>query len=174
MRDDESAQRVSRNLSGAGVGAADIRVGRRDDEPDALRAEMAAQTAGAVMSPPGVVMAQEGKRGMLLFALVGSLVALLLCIPVALIDVGLVYWQRYLLEAALLVFMMFLISYMVGGSAAWNDEQSMAAEVGVVLRVSDASRETTQIIVDDDPIRVDEVTAGGRPIAEVHTESGGV
>jgi hypothetical protein len=171
MRDDESAQRLARDLVAAGVGADDIRIGREVDEPAALRAEMAAQTSAMVMSPPGAVIAQEGRRTTMLVAVVGSVAALLVCIPIALIDVGLVFWQRYLLEAGLLMLMVLLISYMIGGSWAWNDEQSMAAEEGVVVRVSDNSSAIAQIVVGSDPIRVDEVSADGRPIAAIHTES---
>jgi hypothetical protein len=74
-----------------------------------------------VTSPQAVFLAREGFHGTVLFALVGSALALLVCIPIAMIDVGLAHGQRYRVEA--------------------------------------------------DPIRLDAVTADGRPITVVHTEA---
>jgi hypothetical protein len=172
MRDDESARRVARHLVAEGVDTDSIRLGRDADEADSLRAEMAAETTESVIAPQAVFIAsKEGIRGTMLFTIIGSVLALLVCIPVAFIDVGLTYPQRYALEAGFLILMVFLIAYVLGGGWAWNDEEEMAAERGVLLRVAASSPEIAQVIVNAHPIRVDEVTADGRPIAVIHTES---
>lgn len=171
MRDAESARRVVDDLTAHGLDGASIQVDEARDESDALRAEMAAETTDSVMSPQGVFIAsKEGARGTVLFTVVGSVVALLVCIPVAMIDVGLTYWARYAIEAGFLVLMVFLIGYVLGGAWAWNPEEQMAAERGVVVRVPASTPELAQIIIEADPIRLDEVTADGRPVAIIHTD----
>jgi hypothetical protein len=169
MPDDDSADRLARRLLNEGIAVQPVT--DATDEADALRSEMAAETNDAVVSPQGVFIAsKEGMRGTVLFTVIGSVIAVLIAAPVALIDVGLNYWARFVIEASFLVFMVFLIAYVLGGAWAWNPEQPLAVERGVLLRVDDTSQHATALILEASPIRVDEVTADGRPVATIHTE----
>jgi membrane protein YdbS with pleckstrin-like domain len=171
MPDTESAERLAQRLRDEGVSADSIHVDDARDDADALRAEMAAEMNDAVVAPQAVFIAsKEGVRGTALFTLIGSIVALIVTVPIAFIDVGLNYWARFVIEASFLIFMVFLIAYVLGGAWAWNPEQKMAAERGVVLRIRETSPRITDLVIEAGPIRVDEVAADGAPLSTVHTE----
>lgn len=172
MPDAESAARLARGLRQRGVAAESIATGERLVETEALRAEVAAETTDAVVAPQAAFIAsKEAVRGTALFTLVGSIAALAIAAPIALIEVaGLDYWARYLIEAAFLVFMVFLIAYVLGGAWGWDPERPLAAERGVVVRIDDISPQIEQFVIAEGPLRVDRVTDDGAPAGAVHTE----
>lgn len=172
MPDSESADRLARDLRKRGVAAESIRTANSDTDTEALRAEVAAETTDGIVAPQAVFIAsKEAVRGTALFSLVGSIAALVIAVPIALIEVGgLDYWARYLIEAAFLVFMVFLIAYVLGGAWGWDPERPLAAERGVVVRIDDTSSETERFVIAEGPLRVDRVADDGAPAGTVHTE----
>lgn len=171
MPDVDSANQLARTLLDRGMDADRIRVDDEADEADALWAEMAAETTDSVIAPQAVYIAsKEGNRGAVFVSLVVASGALVVAALAALVDVGLNYWARFAFEGGFLVFLSIIMGYMHGAAWAWDPEQKMAAERGVVVRIADASPDVAETVIDAGPIRLDEVSVDGGPVAAVHDE----
>ncbi|HEY7627702.1 MAG TPA: hypothetical protein VH761_11565 [Ilumatobacteraceae bacterium] len=173
LRSREAADRVVDRLVASGVNRQLITVDDPADETPALRAEMRAELSDAVILPQASFIAdKEGARGFGLTLLLTGLIALVLAFPIALIDYGLSYWSRFLVAAGITVGLALMIALVFG--IAWGSSdpnKPAAAQRGTTLRVRVDNESVKRIIVEADPIRVDEITEQGEPAAAVHTEN---
>jgi len=174
LRSPQDAERVARKLVDAGVPESKISLDDPRDEAPALRAEMRAELSDSVASPQAALIADRGgNRGFLLTFAIAAGVAIAISFPLALIDFGLSsYWTRWLTMALVLTAMAFVVSLVLGlasGSAAVD--KPAAAHRGTVIRVAEDNDRVRRILIDADPIRVDEVTPAGEPAGSVFNES---
>jgi hypothetical protein len=174
LRTPEEAQRVARQLVDAGVPESRISVDQERDEAPALRAEMRAELTESVASPQAALIAHKsGNRGFLVTFSIAAAVAIVLSFPLALIDFGLSsYWTRWIATVLVLLALAFVVSLVLG--LAWGSpavDQPAAAHRGTVIRVAADDDRVKQILIDADPIRVDEITAAGEPAGSVFDET---
>jgi len=174
LRSPGEAERVARRLVDAGVPEYKISVDDQRDEGPALRAEMRAELTESVASPQAALIAHKsGNRGFLVIFSIAAAVAIVLSFPLALIDFGLSsYWTRWITAVLVLLAMAFVVSLVLG--LTWGSppvDQPSAAHRGTVIRVKDDNDRVKQILIDADPIRVDEVTAAGEPAGAVFNEA---
>jgi len=174
LRTAEEAERVARRLVDAGVPESKISVDEPRDEGPALRAEMRAELTESVASPQAALIAHKsGNRGFLLTFSIAATVAIVLSFPLALIDFGLSsYWTRWITTVLVLLAVAFVVSLVLG--LTWGSpavDQPAAAHRGTVIRIAEDNDRVKQILIDADPIRVDEVTAAGEPAGSVFNES---
>lgn len=173
LRTQADVARVRERLLAEGVAESEIAVDAAADEIPALRAEMRAELSDAVVLPHAAFIAdKEGARGFLLSFAALALIGIVVSFPLALIDVGLSYWTRFLVIAGTILIMAFTIALVLG--TAWgsrNTDDPSAASRGVIMRIGEDTARIRDILAAADPIRVDEITADGEPAATVYTES---
>jgi hypothetical protein len=147
-------------------------IGGADDHVASLRAEMQSEVADGVAAFP-FVATRRGARGFAGVAALGTVVALVLAVPLAFIDIGGAYWLRYLFVAAFLVLLAWTIAFVVGFGMGMNrPQEQMAAERGVTLQAP-STPETRADLARRHPIRLDEVDATGEPVRILESEGEG-
>ena len=168
----EQAEAARRALLDRGVPEREIHV---DDEPDAvasLRAEMHEELTRAWVVPNAAALYPSGAaRGLALASVAGAIVGLLAAFPLALIEVGGSYWLRWVVFAVVGVAFGLTVGLVVGpASGAPRPGELPAAARGTMLRVERDTEVVRRVLSDLDPVRIDEVTEEGDPIATVSTE----
>jgi len=170
--DRERAVAAQRALIGAGVADREIHL---DDEPDtivSLRAEMHEELSRAWIVPnAGVAYPKEAARGLVVMSAIGVAVGVLAAFPLALIDFGSTYWVRWVVFAAVGVGFGLAVALVVGPALGSPRPGELSAAVrGTLLRVGRDTRELRELLIAEEPVRLDVVTHDGDPIDTVMTE----
>jgi hypothetical protein len=173
MRSRGEAEHVVTRLTRMGLDPAVTRIDDDADYSTALRAEMRQELDEAVIMPQASFVAtKEGSRGFVSMMLVALVVCAVVALPLALIDFGAAYWSRYLIVFAVLAVLALAFGLVFGPSLGTKDGDDVAAATrGTVLRIADNAPWIRNVLVDSDPIRVDETTRHGEPVATLFTES---
>ncbi|MDP1819867.1 MAG: hypothetical protein Q8K58_08270 [Acidimicrobiales bacterium] len=170
---DQAAADAARDaLLRAGVAEHEIHVGAETDTVAALRAEMHEEFSRSWFVPnAAVVYTKESARGLSILSFVGAGIGIVAAFFFALIDFGWSYWIQFLVFALVGITFGFTIG-MVAGPAlgAQRPTQAPAGVRGTMLRVSRDTPELRKLLADLDPIRLDEVSQAGHPIATIATE----
>jgi hypothetical protein len=170
--DRRAADEARESLVHLGVADADVLIGDNDDHVASLRAEMQSEVSDGLVTLPFVVT-RRGVRGFITVATITTFAALLLALPLALIDIGGEYWVRYLFIAAFLTLLGSVYSLVIGFGMGMNrPEEAMAAERGVTLQAP-STPEARADLERRHPIRLDEVDATGEPVRVVESEGEG-
>jgi hypothetical protein len=172
LRTPQIARQVVAELKANGISDRQVRVDDPRDEEPALRAEMRAEIADAVVLPQASFIAdKEGARGFFITFLSLSGAAVVVALLVALIDWGMNYWERFVVAVAIGVGLALAIALVFGLAWGSSDPNRPAAALrGTVVRVGVDNDTVRRILTAADPIRVDEITAAGNPAATVWTE----
>lgn len=175
FEDPHAARKARHVLLDAGVPADRVVIAAADDEVDSLRAEMREEVEkGWFIAGFGYATTKEGARGFLVTLVVGCAIALVIGVPLAFIDFGFGFWTRLLIVEGILLFLAAVTALVIGpGMATARPEVPLAAERGTTLRVDDASDGVRQVLIDLQPIRVDELDADHQPVGTVMTEADG-
>lgn len=166
------AEDASRDLRAAGIGDAEVRLDDDLDAVSSLRAEMHDELTRAWVVPnAGVVYPAGAARGLVIGAAVAVVLSLVAALPLALIDLGSTYWVRWLVFATVIAAFGLTVALVVGpaGGAPRPGELPTAAR-GVVLHVSRDTVAAREALLRNDPLRVDEVSREGNPIATLTHE----
>jgi hypothetical protein len=173
MRSRGEAEHVVTRLTRMGLDPAVTRIDDAADYSMALRAEMREELDLAVIMPhASFVAAKEGSRGFVSTMLVALGASAVVALPLALVDFGPPYWSRYLILVAILGILALAFGLVSSPSLGTKDNDHVAAATrGTVLRIADNAPWIRNVLVDSDPIRVDETTRDGDPVATLFTES---
>lgn len=170
--DRRAADEARESLVHLGIADGDVLIGGADDHVASLRAEMQSEVSDGLVTLPFVVT-RRGVRGFVAVASIATFVALLLALPLALIDIGGEYWVRYLFIAAFLAFLGSVYALVIGFGMGMNrPDEAMAAERGVTLQAP-STPEARADLERRHPIRLDEVDATGEPVRVVDSEGEG-
>lgn len=167
--DQDGADVVRDRALALGVTPDAIRIGDRDDYETALEAEMqdeASELTGA--GPAGVVYPKETVRSMKVLGPVIVLITVVVALPFALIGIGdLPLWGRLLLVGGIAAAFGLAITVVVAPAVGLKrPDEPLAADRGVVVRVSGADDQVQAMMVDLKPIRLDRIQ-GTRTFAVV-------
>jgi hypothetical protein len=170
--DRQHAQAARTALLDAGLREDVVHLDEDLDAVASLRSEMHDEITRAWVVPNAAVAYPSGAaRGLVLVSIVGALVGLTAAFPLALIDVGSTYWVRWLVFAIVGVAFGLTVALLVGpaGGAPRPGELPAAAR-GSLLRVERDDATVREVLVLHDPIRIDEISHEGDPIATVTPE----
>lgn len=139
---------------------------------ESLQGEMHEELSRAWVVPnAGVVYPSGAGRGMVLGASIGIALGLVAAFPLALIDVGSTYWVRWVVFALVAASFGATVSLVAGSAAGAPRPGALpAASRGTVLRVEDDSPEIQRVLTELGPLRIDEFSLDGLPIATIYTE----
>jgi hypothetical protein len=172
FNDRRAATEARESLLRLGIGSDEVLIGDTDARVASLRAEMQSEVADGIATLP-FVATRRGVHGFFTVAALTTLAALLLAIPLALIDIGGEYWMRYLFIAAFLALLGWVYSLVVGFGMGMNrPDEEMAAERGVTLQAP-STPEARIELAQRHPIRLDEVDATGEPVRVIESEGEG-
>jgi hypothetical protein len=166
FRNRATAQSAADRARGAGVDDERIHVERREDKIDSLRAEMRAEVEDSWFSPQaGFMLTKETAKGaavaILVLGAVGAVVGALLAFV---FPTGMALWARLLAFGAVGATAGVTAGFVIGAAGAEKGTQKrLAAERGVTVRVDSAAPEVEQSLSEEEPIRLDVVTADGTP-----------
>jgi hypothetical protein len=167
------ADRVADALAAAGLRAGAIDVNRDGDTGVSLGGEMHEELTRALIAPQAsLIMTREGTRSFaFLFTVLtaGGLVVGTVFSFIQWGDFG--FWVRWLIVTGAILAMTSVIALTAGPALASRRPQAaMAAEQGVTVRVHADTPQVRSIMLQHDPIRLDEITSGGHPIDRVANE----
>ena len=170
--DRRAADEARESLLHLGIHSGDVLIGDDADHVASLRAEMQSEVSDGLATLP-FVTTRRGIRGFVGIAALGTLVAVVAAVPLALVDIGGDYWVRFAFVAAFLALLAWTIAFVVGFGMGMNrpDEQ-MAAERGVTLRAPNTP-EARADLERRHPIRLDEVDATGEPVRVIESAGEG-
>jgi hypothetical protein len=164
-----AARAAAAELQRVGVDPYTIDVDSPADSVASVRGEMRAEVDDSFpgSSVPGVVT-REMARGSVVGAVAGGAIGLALTLPFAAFEMGdLNIWARLLIVAIVGITVGLTLGWVVGGGfGAKRPEEPLAAERGVTLAVP-SNPATRTALLRTDPIRVDVVEPGGRPVTKV-------
>ena len=180
-RDDGAARQAADLVRSRGLAGGDaIHLGERAAEITSLQAEQREEMQHTFVGPGNVgPFTKEMTKSMLPAILGGSVIGAIVCLPLAWLRLGpaveLDFGLKVLIVVALGITTGATIGFVAGGGlGAKGPSEPLAAERGVTMSISAASRDEAERIADalrtTDPIRVDLATADGQPIATVTTE----
>jgi hypothetical protein len=158
-RNEETARAVARAVRDSeAVHNAPV-VGDESDALVSLGAEMQAEVAESWGSPGvGVAATSEMMRGALTFMVVGAVIGIALGVPIglALFSESSSLWVRAGVGALIGVVFGGPVGALLGGGLSMKSpEEPEAAQVGVTVRVDNASEAVEQLMAGFDPIRLD-------------------
>jgi hypothetical protein len=159
-------------LLDAGLRDEAVRIDEDLDAVVSLRAEMHDEMRRAWVVPnAGVAYPAEAARGLAMVSVVAVALGVAAAFPLALIDVGGTYWLRWVVFAVVGAAFGLTVSLVVGPAAgAPRPGERPAAARGTVLHVECDTPAVREVLVDHDPIRIDEVSRQGHPIGTVLRE----
>ena len=171
--DGAAATRARAALVGAGVGEHRIRVDDDQDTVAALRAEMHEELTRSWTVPnAAVVYPGTSARGLATVSVVAGAVAVPAAFALAAVDLGASYWVRLVIWLGVLLTFAFTLGLVIGPSApAQRPGEPAAPLAGSVLRVRGDSGRLRRLLAEHDPVRIDELTHDGRPIATVAVDT---
>ncbi|HJR25377.1 MAG TPA: hypothetical protein VJ804_07885 [Acidimicrobiales bacterium] len=165
----EAAEEARLALVQAGVPERDISIDREPDKVAALRAEMHDEMAEAWVVPnAAVAYTKKSAQGLAAGSAVGVGIGLVLAAVAAIPDYAATYPVRFLVCALVGVAFGFTIG-MVAGAGLGSERPGRLPDAarGHLLRVSHDSPSLRQLLADLGPIRMDEISHDGDPIANV-------
>ncbi len=174
FRDREQAESVAEKAKAAGVPEEDIHIDRREDRAASLRGEMRDELERSWASPQGAfIVTKRAMKGALVASPVAVVVGILLVLPFAFLSWGFMpLWGRIIATSLIGATAGATVGFIVGaGEAEKGASAPMAAEQGVTVNVGDARPEVQQMLVDEEPLRLDVTTPDGAPLGTVTSES---
>lgn len=168
----QRAEAVRAHLLHLGISPAAVQVDEEADEIASLRAEMREELSQAWIVPnAGLVATKESVRGMVAVGAIATLASLAVAIPLAFVDFVATLGVRLVWFSVIAIALGGTVGFVAGGAAsAKRPAELMAAQRGTVLRVSDDSPALRRVLLETEPIRLDEVGHDDRPIETVMTE----
>jgi hypothetical protein len=166
------AERARNALVSEGIPTSAVDVGRARDEQPSLRAEMRDELDNAWILPQASFVApKEGARSFVVVTVAICAVAAIVAVPVAFIDFGAAFWVRLLIVEGVFLAAGLGLGLVLGPAlGVKRPGEPMAAQRGVTLRVHSDDERIQNLLLAFDPIRLDEITPGGSPLATVATE----
>jgi hypothetical protein len=164
------ARAAARAAERAGADPADIRIDEDLDRVVSLEGEMREEMDKTIAGPGNVgPFTKEMTKGMSIGIIVGGAIGILLSLPFAAIDFGMGVWARFVVVAAIGLFVGATAGWIIGGAfAARRPEDALAAERGVTLSAPDLPA-VEEALSRTRPIRLDVVSADGNPVRNVTT-----
>lgn len=167
----QEAESVAHEAVALGVDPLNVRIGGRVDEYRAIRSEMQEELEQSWISPQaGVVYPKESAKGLAAVTPVAVGIGILILLPFAAIPISdFAFGWRLLIMAAVGAALGFTVGLVVGPSiAVKRPNDALAAERGVVVRVSPADEIVEEMMATHDPIRLDRFV--GEDLEVVETE----
>lgn len=139
---------------------------------ESLEGEMHEELSRAWVIPnAGVVYPSGAARGLVLSSAVGIALGVAAAFPLALIDVGSSYWVRWIVFALVGASFGATVSLVAGSAAGAPRPGALpAAARGTVLRVEADTPEVQRVLTEQRPLRIDEFSQDGLPIATIYME----
>lgn len=165
------AREVAARATSLGADPAGVRVGAEVDHYRAIRSEMQEEVGESWMSPQaGVAYPKEAAKGLTAASAVSAAIGALILLPFAALpisDLSLVV--KLLVMAGIGAVLGLTIGSIVGPSVSVKrPNEGLAAERGVVVRVSPATEAIEQMMIEHAPIRIDRFV--GEDLEVVQTE----
>jgi len=170
------AEAVDAGMALVGAGAAaeeDVVVGETGDRESVLTAEMQTEIGRSPLWR--ALMTRHGSLpSVLVMGITGWIASAAIAFALALIDFGPDgYWERFVIAFVVVVTMGTMVSLLaIGGIATASTDAPLASERGVTLHVHHASDASCEMLLQMNPLRVDEMGARGQPAAGIHVEAG--
>jgi hypothetical protein len=165
--DPAHAEAARAALVDAGIAPEDIHVGDETDTIASLRGEMREELSRPWIVPRSGVT-HPAERSAVMMAGLGMAIAVLAAFPIALVDFGATYWTRWFVVAVVAGLFASTIGMFAGPARLpQSGNEGSAATRGTLLRVNHDSAGLRRVLAELDPIRIDEVTHDGDPIAMV-------
>lgn len=168
---EDEARAVAHEAVALGIDPRNVRIDDPTDHYRAIRSEMQEEVGQSWVSPQaGVVYPKESAKGLAVVTPVAVAIGVLVMLPFAAVPVGdLALGWRLLIAAVVGAVLGGTIGAIVGPSiAVRRQNQGLAAERGVVVRVSPADEAVEQMMAEHDPIRIDRFV--GEDLEVVQTE----
>ena len=172
VRDRAQAEEAVARLRAAGVAEEAVHLDEGLDYVASLRSEMHDELTNAWVVPnAAVAYTKESAHGLATAVVIGVGIGLALAFPMALIPLGHSHPMRLLVWAVVGMAFGATVALVAGPALGTRrpDEPS-AAQRGTVVRVEQDTAQLRSLLAELGPIRLDEITAAGDPIATVTTE----
>ncbi len=160
-------------LVGAGADPDDVVLAEAGDREVVLTAEMQTELGrGPIWR---AFMTRHGRLpSVLVMGVIGWTVSAIIAFAIAAFDFGPdSYWERFIIAFAVVVAMGTTVSLLaIGAIATGSPDPRLASERGTTLHVHRASDTSCQMLLQMNPLRIDEVSADGRPAPGVHVQEG--
>ena len=170
----DAADEAERELAMSGIAGDEVVIGDEHDRAVVLAAEMATELGTGPLTWRTLVRRHGDLPSVLVLGAVGWAVTLIIAVPVAMIPFGPDhYWQRYVIVAAVMLSMASMVAVLaIGAIATGHHDEPLPSESGVPLHVHHATDEACRTLLAMHPLRIDEVSSSGRPVAGLHLVRG--
>lgn len=168
---DADAKKVAERAISLGIDPSNVRIGARDDHYRAIRSEMQEEMEQSWISPQfGVVYTKESAKTLTGVSLVAVVIGVVVMLPFAAVPIGdLELGWKLLIMAIVGAVLGITVGSIVGPAiGVKRPNEGLAADRGVVVRVSPANDAVEKMMATHDPIRIDRFD--GEDLVVVKTE----
>jgi hypothetical protein len=161
-------------LVGAGADPDEVVVGEDGDLAAVRAAEMQTEFGRGPLSVRSLVARHGALPSVVVLGAIGWAASLVIAAVGAMIDFGPGgYWERFAIIALVVLAMGTMVSVLaIGAIATGAGDAPLACECGTSLHVHHANDTECQMLLQMHPMRIDEVSAAGRPVPGVHVRDG--
>lgn len=171
FRSDTDAKKVAERAVSLGIDPANVRIGARDDHYRAIRGEMQDEMEQSWISPQfGVAYTKESAKSLAGVSIVAVIIGVVIMLPFAAVPIGgLALGWKLLIMAVVGAVLGITVGTIVGPAiGVKRPNEGLAADRGVVVRVSPAGEAVEKMMATHDPIRIDRFD--GEDLEVVQTE----